>query len=124
MKKLAVVLVLALIVGGGWFFVTRRSSAAREEVPTHTVHKEAFVRRVTAEGNLRAVKATPVSAPQSGGSFGPMKIAWMAEDGAAVKAGDIVVRFDPSDPEKQLRDRLGEARRGRDQVQGGGAGPR
>jgi len=68
------------------------------------VKKEAFVRRVTAEGNLRAVKATPVNAPSTGDSFGPMKIAWLAQDGAAVKAGEVVIRFDPTDPEKQLRD--------------------
>jgi RND family efflux transporter MFP subunit len=33
-----------------------------------------------------------------------MKLAWLAPDGTLVKAGDVVVRFDPSDPEKQLRD--------------------
>lgn len=103
MKKLAILVVLAALGGGGWLFV-HRGSAARDAVPTQVVHKEAFVRRVTAEGNLRAVKATPVTAPQSGGSFGPMKIAWLAEDGAAVKAGEVVVRFDPTEPEKQLRD--------------------
>src|SRR5262249_50858230 len=43
----------------------------------------------------------------SPGSFGPVKIAWLAPDGSRVKAGEVVVRFDPTDPEKQLRD--GEA---------------
>jgi HlyD family secretion protein len=104
MKKLVVLAVLAAVGGGGWFYVSHRSAASGLDVPTHAVKKEAFVRRVTAEGNLRAVKATPVSAPQSGGSFGPMKIAWLAPDGVAVKAGEVVVRFDPSEPEKQLRD--------------------
>jgi HlyD family secretion protein len=103
-KKLIVLAVVAALGGGGWFYVSHRSAAATNDVPTHAVKQEPFVRRVTAEGNLRAVKATPVSAPQSGGSFGPMKIAWLAPDGAAVKAGDVVVRFDPTDPEKQLRD--------------------
>ena len=36
-----------------------------------------------------------------------MKIAWLAPDGSTSKAGDVVVRFDPTSPEKQLRD--GEA---------------
>jgi hypothetical protein len=106
-KKLAILVVVAALAGGGWFVINRGGAAAHDEVPTHSVRKEAFVRRVTAEGNLRAVKATPVSAPQSGGGFGPMKIAWLAPDGAAVKAGEVEVRYDPSDPEKQLRD--GEA---------------
>ncbi|HEY5946639.1 MAG TPA: HlyD family efflux transporter periplasmic adaptor subunit [Kofleriaceae bacterium] len=104
MKKLIFVVVFAALCGGGWVVAHRGVGATRDDVPTHTVKKEAFVRRVTAEGNLRAVKATPVTAPQSGGDFGPMKIAWLAPDGAAVKAGDVVMRFDPTEPEKQLRD--------------------
>ena len=103
MKKLLVLVVLAALGGGGWLAM-HRGAAATDAVPTHEVRQEAFVRRVTADGNLRAVKATPVTAPQSGGGFGPMKIAWLAEDGAAVKAGEVVVRFDPTEPEKQLRD--------------------
>lgn len=104
MKKLAILVVVAAIAGGGWFLAHRGAEAGGDAVPTHVVKQEAFVRRVTAEGNLRAVKATPVLAPQSGGSFGPMKIAWLADDGQPVKAGDVVVRFDPTEPERQLRD--------------------
>ena len=33
-----------------------------------------------------------------------MKIAWLAPDGTLVKKGDVVVRFDPSDPEKRMRE--------------------
>lgn len=102
--KLAILVVLAVLVGGGWYVLRHRGAEARDRVPDHVVRKEAFVRRVTAEGNLRAVKATPVLAPPSTGRFGPMKIAWLAADGQAVKAGDVVVRFDPTEPEKQLRD--------------------
>ncbi len=36
--------------------------------------------------------------------MGPVKIAWLAADGTLVKQGDFLVRFDPSDPEKQLHD--------------------
>ena len=55
------------------------------------------MRRVVAEGNLRAVKATPLVAPRLGDEGGPMKIAWLATDGIDVKEGDVVVRFDPTD---------------------------
>lgn len=103
MKWLVALVVVGGLAGGGWY-VFARDRGTRESVPTHTVGKTEFVRRVTAEGNLRAVKATPVTAPQSGGGFGPMKIAWIAPDGTPVKAGDVVVRFDPTEPEKQLRD--------------------
>lgn len=75
-----------------------------DDLATYRVARQHFVRRVTAEGNLRAVKATRLTTPRGGGAFGPMKIAWLAPDGSLVKKGDVVVRFDPSEPEKQLRD--------------------
>ncbi|MGZ7032384.1 MAG: efflux RND transporter periplasmic adaptor subunit, partial [Thermoanaerobaculia bacterium] len=59
-----------------------------------------FLRRVTAEGNLKAVKATPVTAPMD--APGAMKIGWIADDGTLVKSGDVVVRFDPTDFQQLL----------------------
>lgn len=81
-----------------------RRAPRHDDVATYAVAKTSFVRRVTAEGNLRAVKATRLAAPRSAGRMGPMKIAWLAPDGTLVKTGDVVVRFDPSEPEKRLRD--------------------
>jgi multidrug efflux pump subunit AcrA (membrane-fusion protein) len=101
MKWLVTVVVLGGVAAGGVYVVSQREPS-RETMPTHTVAKTSFVRRVSAEGNLRAVKATPVSAPQS--DMGAMKIAWIADDGIPVKAGEVVIRFDPTEPEKQLRD--------------------
>src|SRR5262249_44713431 len=77
------------------------------EVPTFEVKRAPFSRRVTADGYLRAVKATPVAAPPM--NEGPLKIAWMAPDGTAVHLGDPVIRFDPTDLEKKRKD--GEADR-------------
>ena len=82
----------------------RGAAARRDGVATYTVARERFVRRVTAEGNLRAVNATRLTAPRASAQRGPLKIAWLAPDGSLVKKGEVVVRFDPSDPEKQLRD--------------------
>jgi HlyD family secretion protein len=79
----------------------RALSPGRAAVPTYEVHRVPFVRRVTADGNLRAVKADPVTAPVLNE---PLKIAWMAPDGSEVKKGDVVIRFDPTDFEKKLKD--------------------
>jgi RND family efflux transporter MFP subunit len=104
-KKLAITVVVLAALGGGGWYVLGKTTKHDEAVPTQKVSKAPFTRRVTAEGNLRAVKATPLSAPRNGGGWdGPVKIAWLASDGTKVKAGDVVVRFDPSDPEKQLRE--------------------
>jgi len=66
------------------------------------VARDHFVRRVYAEGHLAAVDATPVTAPVE--VEGPFKIAWLAPDGSRVRAGEVVVRFDPTAMEKNLED--------------------
>lgn len=72
-------------------------AAMREEqgVPTLVVEPGAFERRVTAEGTLEAVDSTSVSAPRE--MRQPMKIGWIADDQTWVKAGDPIVRFDPTE---------------------------
>lgn len=76
------------------------------KVPTLSVSRsEVFVRRVSAEGYLKATEATPVTAPVD--SQQPMKVAWVAEDGTQVAEGDVVMRFDPSEMRRQLLDSQG-----------------
>lgn len=64
----------------------------RDEVATFRVEPVTFERRVTAEGTLKPVNATQLGVPQS--ATAPMKIAWIEEDGALLKKGDVVIRFD------------------------------
>jgi HlyD family secretion protein len=101
-------LVLAVLAGlglaGGLYLRSKVGTAKTEEVPTFVVAQDTLVRRVVADGNLRAVKATPLTAPQSSGNGGPKKIAWLTPDGQRVKKGDVVVKFDATEPEKQLRE--------------------
>jgi HlyD family secretion protein len=99
---LAVVLAGAVVAGQMTELPAALPTAG--DVPTYTIAKAHFVRRVTAEGNLRAVKATPVVVPTIEGLWGALKLAWLAPDGSAGKAGDPVARFDRADAEKQLRD--------------------
>jgi multidrug resistance efflux pump len=99
-------LVAIVVLGGlglGFSRLMRGGAAASDEVATYTVAKQQFTNRVHAEGNLRAVKATQLTAPRMPGSFGSVKIAWVARDGTFVHGGDVIARFDPSEPEKQLR---------------------
>lgn len=77
----------------------RRAEPAADVPVMEVPERETFVRRVKAEGTLQAVKATPVSAPMS---ERPMKISWIADDGTRVGEGDVVVRFDATEMERQL----------------------
>jgi RND family efflux transporter MFP subunit len=74
--------------------------ARTPSVPTYRVEPVRFARRVTADGNLKSTKATPLIAPHD--APGPMKISWIVPDGTLLKKDDIVVRFDPTDFETQL----------------------
>ena len=91
-----VILLLALAAFLPW------PSSGAGDVPVLRVAPEDFERQVPAQGNLRAVTATPVSVPL--GVPGPFRIGWVAQDGSRVKQGDVVIRFDPSAIEKQLVD--------------------
>ncbi len=71
-------------------------------VPTFRVSEESFVRRVPAEGNLRAAESTRLALDANIGQA--MRIAWLAEDGTRVEEGDPVVLFDPTDLEKERDD--------------------
>ncbi|HEX2685030.1 MAG TPA: HlyD family efflux transporter periplasmic adaptor subunit [Kofleriaceae bacterium] len=104
MKRFAAAVAALVALGFATARLRRDAAPGQDTIATYTAGKASFVRYVTAEGNLRAVKTTPIVAPPRNGRMGPMKIAWLAPDGTLVKAGQVVVRFDPSDPEKQLRD--------------------
>lgn len=73
-----------------------------DAVATFEVRPGRFVREVEARGSLKAVKATPVVVPPESGR--QQKIAWLARDGAALRAGDVIVEFDPYDAEREAAD--------------------
>lgn len=104
-------LLVLLIVGIAAWLLLAASATSGGNVPVAIVEPRDFARVVPAEGVLEAVRATPVSVPE--GAAGPFRIGWVAEDGVRVKAGDPVVRFDPSESEKELAtaaDELASAR--------------
>ncbi len=68
-------------------------------LPLYRVQRGHFAQRVQAEGVLAAEEATLLTGPIA---EEPMKIAWLAQEGTRVRAGDVVIRFDPSDIEREL----------------------
>lgn len=85
----------ALPGGAPW----NRSAA----VPTAEVRRGDFERWVTAEGVLRAAESTPLSVPIQ--APGQLRIAWIAPEGAQLDAGEVAVRFDPTEMERTVEDR-------------------
>ncbi len=71
-------------------------------VATAEVHPGRFVRAVVAGGTFKAIRATPIVAPLESGR--EQKIAVLARDGSILKAGDLVVEFDPWSAQKEAAD--------------------
>lgn len=90
---------LLLVVGGGLRLLRSLDAAP---IASFEVRKGRFVREVEARGGLKAVKATPIVVPPQTGR--PQKIAALARDGALLRAGDVVVEFDPYDAEREAAD--------------------
>jgi hypothetical protein len=93
--SLALVVLAFFPLAGSW-------SDRGTSIPVFRAERAPFELRVPAQGNLRAVRATPVSVPA--GAPGPFRIAWMAPDGARVRTGEVVVRFDSTELVKELAD--------------------
>ncbi len=104
---------LAAVIALGAFLPLARSSGG--DVPVLVLAPQDFVRRVPAQGNLQAVRATPVAAPM--GVQGPFRIGWVAADGSRVQQGEVVIRFDPSTMEKRLTDAEDDLRETRLQME-------
>ena len=102
MKRGLIAVVVAGALGLGVAKLLRGAPSVGPQVATFTVVKTHFTRRVHSDGNLRAMEATQLMTPRLPGSWGAMKLAWVAHDGTSVHNGDVIARFDPSDIEKQL----------------------
>lgn len=73
------------------------------EVPTASVHRGDFARWVSADGTLRAAHSTLLAVPPQ--TPGRLRIAWLAPEGVHLEAGEVAVRFDPTEIERTVADR-------------------
>ncbi len=101
---LALTVVLAAVTIG----VRALTGLGAPPVPTMTVTATPFKVRVVAEGNLSAVRSTPLAAPIEN-RIG-YTLAWLVDDGTMVEEGDVVARFDASQLEKNREDGLSDRR--------------
>jgi len=83
-------------------------SRSNPNVPTLQVKSAQFRARVTAEGNLAAVRDTPLTAPMKPQM--PFTLAWLVEDGSVVEENEVVAKFDASQLEKDREDGLSDQR--------------
>jgi hypothetical protein len=94
-----------------WFEPTATASA--------TVRAGRFVREVEARGALKAVEVTAILVPQQ--MRRSQRIAALAPDGATLRAGDLVVEFDPYDAQREQADGLNDLESARARIHKAGA---
>lgn len=91
----AVVLLAAAAAAFGWMRLSKKTP----RVPTLQVERGEFLDALQFRGEIKAMKSVAISAPPNAGMLQILKI---APDGSEVKAGDVVVQFDPSPTTQEL----------------------
>jgi multidrug resistance efflux pump len=90
---------LSLILLFVFGYVFRSMGKTEGSVPTTRVRHGAVDLTVTATGELRSPQSAMIVAPPVGGA---LQILELAQNGGAVKSGDVIVQFDPSEQEFSL----------------------
>jgi HlyD family secretion protein len=103
--KWAIALVCLSAAGyAGWRLTTVQAALT---LPTAPVRKGEFFVTVRCRGELKARRTVQIAAPLN---VPDLRIVWLAPSGSAVKAGDPVVRFDPSGAKQQLSEQQASLR--------------
>ncbi|MFP5237630.1 MAG: efflux RND transporter periplasmic adaptor subunit [Acidobacteriota bacterium] len=87
------VLAAVLLAAGAAAFGWMRLSKKTPKVATLQVERSEFLDALEFRGEIKAMKSVEISAPPNAGMLQILKI---APNGSEVKAGDVVVQFDPS----------------------------
>src|SRR5579863_1874035 len=96
----AVVAVVLCAVVGVVAAARRTAPAAGDDIPTAMVKRGDLEMQVYATGELRASHSEVLTAPPIGG--GALQLTHLVHTGAAVKKGELVIEFDPSEQHYKL----------------------
>ena len=93
--------VLAALAWGGMRVIQLTAPEDRNEIPTTQVRKGKVTITVSARGELQGGNSEVLTAPMVGGD---LPITYLREPGELVKPGDVVVEFDTTAQEYNLRE--------------------
>jgi len=94
-----------VLAAAGAFAATRRSSAP--DHPTARVTRGEFVDTLEIRGEIKPLKSIVLSSPMQSGELQILKL---GKSGTMVKAGDVVVQFDPSTLERTIQEKQSEVK--------------
>jgi HlyD family secretion protein len=93
------VAVAVVVMGARWV------RADTSQIPSMVLEKSTFANILEVRGEIRPIKSVVLTAPSSGGD---LQIVDIVTNGANVKAGDTVIRFDTTAPQRTLDQRRSE----------------
>ena len=99
-KKLNIYVLLSLLL---CFSFSCKKKEIRQ-IPEGKVTRGLFYVDLYEEGEIKAVNSIMISAPNIPWRYGNLKISQIVKDGDEVKAGDIVIVFDPAEARKAILD--------------------
>lgn len=112
MKRAIIWIFAVVVLAAGGFSLNRFLTQLKQQelthgdVPTTPITLEPFRRVAEANGYLKPVDTTTITSPR--GQRRPRIIAWMADDGAKVAAGDVLLRFDDADEKLKVKSNLSD----------------
>jgi RND family efflux transporter MFP subunit len=98
-RRKALMITVLVLTGCGVVFGAVRLGKRSATVPTYQVKREEFLDSLQFHGEVKALKSVTISAPAE---VGDLRIIKLADEGAAVKPGDVVVEFDKTKTEQDL----------------------
>lgn len=102
-RKRGTIIALLVVAGGSAIFLGLRFAGSASSIPTAAVKRGLFVDRIELHGQVKALQSVMISAPPSVANFRILKL---VANGAHVKRGQVLVKFDPT----QLRQTLAQDR--------------
>ena len=104
------VVALVLVIAGASGVFGRDGGV---DVPTTAVVKGEFIDYMQVRGEVKAVRSIPITAPSSAGD---LQILELAKNGANVKKGDVVVKFDPVPVQRTHAEKLSELKQAEEEI--------
>ncbi len=93
---------LLLVAGSGFAIREYQRTKERAELPVATARKGDFLVMVRCRGELKARRSEQVIAPVD---VPDLQIVWLAPTGGEVKAGQVIIKFDPSKSQQDLKEK-------------------
>ena len=109
----AIGLIAVILTVGAVVFAARRLGADQSQVPSMVLETSTFVNTLEVRGEIRPIRSMVLTAPSSGSD---LQIIDIVSNGAAVKAGDVVIRFDSTAPQRILDQRRSELQQANSEV--------